>query len=227
MNSKSLQYSVIRKPRRRTASITVSRNNQISVVVPAWISSRQIEDLVQKKYSWIQKRIRLNAEFEARCLKRQYHAGESFYFLGRPHILTFASNQDETVSREGDYLIVSGGEPAQIKKMLKAWYIRELEIILGQRIPFFEKLLNVQAREVKIKSLESQWGNCRTGEILTFNWKMVMAPQEIIDYIIVHELAHLIHLNHSRNFWQRVQSVYPSYQDARSWLRKNGDLLDF
>lgn len=108
------------------------------------------------------------------------------------------------------------------KELLVKWYKQEAKKVLPPKVSHYAAQYNLVYRKLKITSARTRWGSCNSLGNLSLSWRLVMLPPEIIDYVIIHELAHLVHLDHSRNFWQKVQSIMPDYKDHKNWLKIHG-----
>ena len=115
---------------------------------------------------------------------------------------------------------------ASIRDRLVDWYASHALDRLQQRTRALAKELGVQPPPVAVQAYRGRWGSCTSDGRITYNWKIIVAPPEIVDYVVVHELCHLLELNHSPAYWDLVRRVMPDYRDARKWLRENGHLLD-
>jgi predicted metal-dependent hydrolase len=111
-------------------------------------------------------------------------------------------------------------------ELLAAWYKDQARLILPERTNYFAHQFGLKVRSIRITSARTRWGSCSRLNALSFTWRLVMAPLEIIDYIVVHELAHIAEKNHSRAFWSQVERMLPDYHYRRKWLKNNGRLLD-
>lgn len=220
-------YAVIRKARRRSILISVSKKNQIRITAPLGVSDQYLKTLIQKKADWIRKQIARNRESIGQWPERTFRAGETYYYLGDPYQLELIESTAVSAQLEGCSLKVPGFFEAQkIKQTMLAWYQEKADQVVRERVLVYQDLTRKPCL-VKIKDQHTKWGSCtRTGRIY-INWKLIMAPLPVIDYVVVHELCHLIHLNHSRNFWELVKSILPDYEDARAWLKENDGLLNW
>ncbi len=150
-------------------------------------------------------------------------------FLGREYQLRHDRELAKGVYLQAEQVVVSPGtrnDPRSIRKLIRAWYCASAGKILAERIAFYSSSLAVNPRRVAVKEHRRQWGSCSRKGNLNFNWKLVMAPIEIVDYVVVHELSHLHHLNHSKLFWEKVASIIPDYKERRKWLKNHGLKLD-
>ena len=102
---------------------------------------------------------------------------------------------------------------------LEDWYRTQAEKLIPERIKHYQEILQVEPLKIRIRSFESQWGSCTSRKTLSFHWSLLIAPLEILDYVVVHELSHLVHMDHSRKFWNTVAKALPSYRQRRQWLR--------
>lgn len=108
------------------------------------------------------------------------------------------------------------------RELLEKWFRKEAALILREKAEEFAKILSVEFKEIHIKDQRSRWGSCSSKGNLNFNWRIVMAPELVCDYVVIHELCHLKHMNHSEAFWQLVRSICPEYKQYRRWLKENG-----
>lgn len=142
-------------------------------------------------------------------------------------------------SREDKGFILEAGDttPQGVKKRLEQWYIHLGKQVFPERVSYYYPLISRLAESIgkeiapvnriTIRSQKTRWGSCSSKGNLNFNWRLLMAPAEILDYVVVHELCHLLYLNHSRQFWQAVGNILPDYPKRRSWLKANGMLLEW
>lgn len=154
-------------------------------------------------------------EFEAlrsEFSPRTYNGEGKFLYLGEEHSL--------------DQLIDTDGLNEEDQRIsLKKFYISNLKDIIGERIKIYEKQLRLSPKEYKIDESKSRWGSCSSERKLTFNYRLAMAPMECIDYVVVHELCHIQHMNHDRSFWRLVGSILPDYKERQEYLKKYGQFL--
>lgn len=111
------------------------------------------------------------------------------------------------------------------RELLEKWFRKEASLILKEKAQEFARLLSVIFKEIHIKDQRSRWGSCSSKGNLNFNWRIVMAPEPVCDYVVIHELCHLKHMDHSESFWQLVETVCPEYKQYKKWLKENGGLL--
>jgi predicted metal-dependent hydrolase len=221
--------TVIRSPRRRTVELQV-REGEAFVRAPARISPQKLRDELCKSGKWLEDKLAI-ARTQPRPVRRRFVSGEAIPFLGRELILEIRQAPRGGVSLSDDLLIVrmSGRvrySEKYIHRTLVDWISTRAQEHLGDRADYFASLMGVEWKGVKIKSFKTLWGSCsQTGE-LAFNWRIMMAPAGVADYVVVHELAHRLEFNHSQKFWKHVGSVMPEYKERREWLHHNAALLN-
>jgi predicted metal-dependent hydrolase len=123
---------------------------------------------------------------------------------------------------DGSRFIISPSAAAAGKESLRIWYRQRALSFLPERVKFYEEIMGCTARAIRISRARSRWGSCSADNRLAFSWRLMMAPQEVIDYIVIHELAHIREKNHSPRFWSLVGKICPDYKDQRRWLRNTG-----
>lgn len=143
--------------------------------------------------------------------------------------LVESDRRKSSASLQGDCFLVqlnreipAAARASEIYRKLVQLYRELARQAIWERVEFFKTQLNVEYNQIRIKEQKSRWGSCSKKGNLNFNWKLVMAPPDIIDYIVVHEICHLIHMNHSRDFWKCVEGLMPDYRNRRLWLKRHG-----
>jgi len=226
----ALPLEIIQTNRKKTASIEI-KNNSIKVIVPKTLSEDRIKALIQQRASWIEKKIRTQAEMPP-FRPKEYVNGEDFTYLGKNYRLKrITSNTKETKLKNG-YLHVPVNQNAspsvqekEINASLTQWYKTHALKKLQQKTDRYAKQMNVTPRSVTVKDYKARWGSCSTSGDITYNWKIIMAPHRIVDYVVVHELAHLLEHNHSDKYWKHVENMMTDFRERREWLKINANTL--
>jgi hypothetical protein len=218
---------VIRTNRRKSADIRVEEG-AVSIVVPANTLPEKIDQLLIKKRQWIKEKMILQQELNPPSSK-QYLSGEAFSYLGRNYRLKVERGNFAPVKLIHGRLVVTvpkGSEqPQMIRNALIRWYKRQAEHKLQEKVKRYAAIVGVEPTGVAIKSFKSRWGSCSAKGKIDFNWKIILAPNRMVDYVVVHELCHLKHHDHSPQFWNEVQRHIPDYSECRDWLRKHSSGL--
>jgi predicted metal-dependent hydrolase len=217
---------VIRTTRTKTATIKVEEGI-VSVVVPKSLNEERIRKLLSDKKDWIKDKIRHDRSVLP-VSPKQYVSGEDFAYLGRNYRLKINQGSYTPVKLLQGRLVTTMPEDANhymIRNTLVRWYKRQAEAKLKQKVKRYAPIVGAEPLSVGIKHFDNRWGSCSAKGKIDFNWKIIMTPNRIVDYIVVHELCHLIQHDHSPKFWKEVERVMPDYQECREWLKVNAERL--
>ena len=224
-----LRFAVRWSARRRTVGITVKRDGELVLAAPARTSTRRLEEVVREKLPWVRRKL---AEFEALGPPpepRQVVAGELFPYLGREYRLELADRPPSPVSLRGDALAVDRALDGEARAAVVAWYEARAREYIDDAVTRFAPLVGAAPAAVVVRDLgKRRWGVCdhRTLSV-SFHWQLITQPPELVDYVVVHELAHLHEPNHGPRFWRRVEDVLPDCKERRKRLTRCGDQLAF
>ncbi|MEN6483963.1 MAG: SprT family zinc-dependent metalloprotease [Syntrophobacteraceae bacterium] len=226
------EYSVVRSARRKTVGLAVFPDGRVTVTAPHYATDEQIGKIVEKKSAWIRDRLDFFRSSAAPSAPVEYKDGTELLLLGRRYRLKISEGLARSVKIDGDSIHLSlplhlegSDRAARIAAQLRQWYgSRALEVIHG-RVRIYRERLGVRIGAVKVKALRSRWGSCSSRGNLSFGWQLVMAPMKIVDYVVVHELCHILCMDHSPRFWAHVESILPDCRRRRDWLRDNGSTL--
>lgn len=226
---KIYKYTIVRS-KRKSVAISVNEDKKIVVKIPPYFPAAEVERLVAGKAEWIAKKYEEAAIEQKSRPVHEFKTGEEFYYRGKPLMLNLIVNTDRkrimVKKQAGKLLVVSfSSEKEVIKEAIIRWYREQAREILTDKTTYFQRFVGEPVGEIRIKEQKSRWGSCSGKGNLNFNWKIIMAPDEIIDYLVVHELCHLLHMNHSKEFWSSVEAILPDYKIREKWLKKNGTLL--
>jgi len=224
-----LSYNIVRRPRRRTASIVIHPDNRIDVLAPAGISEARIAAWISSKQLWIERKMHFNMHTRSRHQAKCYQQDEIFTLLGHDYALSLQPSTRRQITLSGDTLICHTPAPDQqlaIQKQISGWYKRYAAEHLQQRVAYYAAHTGNSPALVGIKNYRSRWGSCHIDGRIYFNWRIIIAPAHVCDYVVVHELCHLHQHNHSPAYWQLVASIMPDYREAQKWLKINGLSLD-
>lgn len=226
-----IDFEVIYR-KRKTMEIRVEPPGKIKVIAPEGLPEDLIMETVHKKAKWIQRALSSVKDVEYRPYNRQFVNGESFLYLGANYPLQI--ELDESMRRPevklnlGKLLVKSPSQDEQvIRGALEKWYRMKCQEKIEERIEYYKDQVGAEPTEVKVKEQKKRWGSCTAQDRLLFNWRCIMAPSYILDYIVVHEMCHLIHKNHSKDYWASVAEILPDYKERRQWLKENGIKMDF
>jgi predicted metal-dependent hydrolase len=209
--------AVRRSDRARRVRVTVRDDGTVEVVLPRRAPARLADEAVVELASWIERR---RAEVEA-ARARVAARGATLPYLGET--LALRPQEGRTrVHRRGDVLLVpaAGAEPA-----LERWYRRAARDEITPRVAEATAALGVTAERIAIRNQRSRWGSCSASGALSFNWRLLLGPADVLDYVVWHEACHLVHLDHSSAFWGLLAAHRPDYRREQRWLRRHGATL--
>jgi predicted metal-dependent hydrolase len=220
---------IIRSPKRKTSAIKIQKG-QVFIMVPERLSMAIIEYLVTEKTRWIKEKLALHQEIFT-IKPKEFVSGEAFSYLGKQYRLKIETGLYPTITRHSDDLVVSVRDKAAdnskvIKQMLIKWYKQQADSGLRQKTESYSRIIGVKPSSVIIKSFKARWGSCSTIGGIQYNWKIIIAPDSVINYVVIHELCHILHHNHSPLFWKAVERYCHDYRDCGAWLKINGARLD-
>ena len=223
---KDLSIEVVRTKRRKTASIKVI-DGAVQAIVPDQLSDGRIEALIQKRTSWIRKKLLEQSQIVTPKPK-EYVSGESFTYLGRNYRLKVSRGTDREVKLKGGYLEV--GLPNRfkdddIRSALIEWYEQHALDRLTEKTNRYAGIMGVSPNSISVRDYKARWGSCSSKGEISYNWRIIIAPHHIVDYVVVHELCHLKHPNHSPAYWKSVKQEVSDYEVCRHWLKDHGSSL--
>lgn len=223
----TVKYKVtVKRSKRKTSSIYIERDGSLSVLVPEKLTVQEVEAILKaneyKIYKYQAKRELLNEK----AVKREPVNGQSYLYLGRNYYLQY-SNEVKNIEFKGRYLYVPKGSSARLNELFKEFYRNRGKRFISPRVNKYAEMMGLHIDEISIMELKTRWASCSAKKRkVNFNWKIMMAPASIIDYLIVHELTHFNHKRHNAEFWNAVDKVLPNYQKQLAWLKDYGATLE-
>lgn len=198
--------------KRKKLSIHIETNGFIIVNAPRMTSEESIRDAIEQKGKWILEKLQRITKAREIPKDKDYQDHGKFWHLGKEYPLQ-------------ELIETSGLDEEQLKTNLKKFYFSSCKKIVGERIKIYQQQLGVKPKVVEIIESKVKWGSCSSAKKVSFNYRLAMAPVEVIDYVIVHELCHLLHMNHDRSFWRRVGSIVPDYKIKEEYLARHGQFM--
>ncbi len=228
---RDIHYQLLPGADRRTTDIVIERNGLITVRPPACMTPEQVDETVLSKRMWIYRNLAEWRDLNTTRVVREWVNGESFLYLGSSYRMSLVDEQDEPLKlKDGRFCLLR----AVMERDGKAGALAAFETFyrdkglmrLLSRVAHFAGKVGVAPGKVHMKDIGYRWASCLKNGDLHFHWKCMMAPLTVIDYVVVHELCHLRHRDHSAAFWNEVDKVLPEWRDRRDWLRVRGAGLD-
>ena len=221
---------VVRSLKSKSAAIEIDKGI-VKVTVPQNLSDYRVDELVKKRTIWIKKQLKIEAETPS-LRPKEYVNGETFSYLGRNYRLKCVDDETRDVKLKHGYLTVHLSKALKanekeyfIKQSLKDWYQARALEKLKEKTKRYSSIIGVTPKSVNVKEYKARWGSCSAKGDISFNWRIIISPHHIVDYIVVHELCHLLEYNHGSKYWKQVGSVIPNYDECRNWLKVYGEDL--
>lgn len=194
------------------------------VRAPLHAPVRAIQDFIREKSEWINRKI---AEVSARPTlnSKEFKDGERFLYRGELYPLSIVDAAPEPLFFDGVFRLQKSSL-SEARGVFIAWYKGRSAELIQDRLSRYSVMSGISYGVFKITSARSRWGSCSAKNKLNFSWRLSMAPDHVLDYVVVHELAHLEHRNHSRRFWDRVANIFPLYRESEQWIKDHGYLCD-
>lgn len=226
---KDFDVQIIRTTRKRTASL-ILEYGQLQLIVPESFPEEDMPKVVAKKHDWILKKASEQKIYPPFKIK-EYVNGENFPFLGKNYRLKINIANHTSVDLQNGYIIVNLPKNAKdkaecAKQLLLSWYLKQAKVKLPEKVERFSKITGGIPKSIDVKDHKTKWGSCNKDGNLFFNWRIILAPHRIVDYIVMHELCHVLHHNHSKEFWHSLECHMPDYLERKEWLRVNGYMLN-
>lgn len=216
----SVQIDEFIRARRRTISIQVRPDGRVIVRAPLRTAEKVVRAFVESKAAWVAQK-KAEAAQHTPVVAKQFRDGERFPLLGREIRLRVVSQQRKALSLVGDEFILSQKALPKAAQTFEKWYKAYALEILTERVKGYAVRYQFVPGRIRISSARTRWGSCSSSGTLSFTWRLVMAPLEVVDYVVIHELVHLKVKNHSKTFWDHVAALMPDYKRHVAWLKSN------
>ncbi len=222
-----LNYKIVRSQKRKKLTITVERDRSIIVHAPEGTSEETVRRVVDTKRQWLFEKLRHPQKYEGRpsAPGKEVVNGESAPYLGRDYRIEVAETESGEVEFARRFLVPRARQ-AERRKVLRSWYSARAKENILPRVKQHAQELGVEFAEARIVDNRYRWGSCTVKDKVNLNWRLIKAPMFVIDYVIIHELAHLIEANHTSRFWNIIRANAPKMEKARTWLKQHGQVLE-
>lgn len=221
-----LHLEVRRSERRKVLQLTVDRGGELIVSAPPDVSSSEMARFVREKRFWIYTKL---AEKESRLQPaggKEFVTGETFSYLGRSHRLLLVNKQDIPLKLTGGRFCLLRSESECGRQHFIQWYMDHGLPWVERRAEPWASRMKLSPKSIGLRELGFRWGSCSNGGAINFHWATMLLPASVIDYVIVHELSHLEHRNHTPEFWKLVERTLPEFAERKAWLaERGGDLV--
>ena len=216
-NLSNIEGVEIRRSSRRVRTISLKiKNGKAFIFCPNFVNEKYLKDFILQKKGWIQNKLKQRINII------EFSETKKFPLLGKNYKIQFMKSQKNEVKICEDIIRISCETKVKMKSIFFCWVKNKSENYLKERLFNLSKRIKVDFKSVFVKNYNSRWGCCNSDSEIFLNWKLIFLPKRIIDYVIIHELAHILVPNHSKIFWLAVAQFDPNYIEKKHWLKKNG-----
>ncbi|MEK6672129.1 MAG: SprT family zinc-dependent metalloprotease [Nitrospirota bacterium] len=214
-----IKISKIIRSKRKTIALVLTQDAALVIRAPLKTPVDYLESLVNKKRDWIRAKLQ-EIQSKPKPRAKEFINGESFFYLGKSYKLKIEDSLGGDIELK-ENLLLSQEKVPYARDVVKKWYKSEAQKKIKERCEWYSRLTGYKPVSIKITEAQKRWGSSGLKGTVNFSWRLIMAPLEIIDYVVVHELAHLVQRDHSRLFWDKVKSILPDFKKRQKWLKDN------
>jgi predicted metal-dependent hydrolase len=215
----------IKFSKRKTLTIIVERDRKIIVRAPENTSTEKIEEILQSKKQWLNEKINHAQKYPVDNQAKEFISGETLMYLGKNYQLLVVDEAIEGIDFEQRFRISKVNQP-NANAIFKKWYLQQALKLIEPLATIYAKNLGVFYNQIKTSEMKYRWGSCTPANNIIFNWRIIKAPMYVVEYLVAHELVHLMENNHTPRFWNILSIQVPNYLKAKKWLKENGQLLE-
>lgn len=220
----SLSIEKIIRTKRKSVSLELTEEGRLIVRAPIDLSEEAIFEVIRKHSKWIERHLKEIEARDPKALPKEFVSGEGLLYLGRYYKLFIVDSQEEPLKFENGFYMSRSALP-DAKRVFIDWYKKAAQLKIAERVNLWANKAGYKYNKVNITDALKRWGSCSPNGNLNFSWRLIMAPLPVLDYVIVHELVHLVEKNHRKTFWIKVKLLMPDYEKYKDWLKINGHLL--
>ncbi|MBF8983201.1 M48 family metallopeptidase [Lutibacter sp. B2] len=228
--NKTIEFELIQR-KRRTMEIRITPPDQVRVIAPSAAPKEWIIEKLKNKGSWIVKKLDQFKDLDYLPIERKFEDGEKFMYLGKDYFLKISIDKDIKIpevklEEEQIHIITPKKSKSILSETLEKWYRKQTLEQVQEKVKYYRPYFHKDPSNIRVKEQKKRWASCTYKDEILFNWRGSMALPSVLDYIVVHEMCHMVHKNHSKDFWALVESIIPDYKERRNWLKKYGVMMD-
>ncbi|SCM79900.1 putative metal-dependent hydrolase [uncultured Sporomusa sp.] len=234
LNDRIITYSLRLDKRRKTIQLRLLPTAVVEIAAPGKLTADEVKQILTSKSRWLTGRLNKQAALAANPVNQTLTPGSQLLYQGQTHtlvVLPGSDNKPEVIIKPSEILVklpvpkMDAEHSVTTEQILKAWLINQAGEQFLVRTKHWAALIGVRPVRITIRDQKTRWGSCSSLGNINYNWRVIMAPPRVADYLIIHELCHLLEPNHSVKFWNEVRKFAPDYQECRKWLTDNGKVL--
>lgn len=214
-----LSFEVRRSSRRKILGLTVDRGGELVIHSPDATAHEDLTRWTKSKLLWVHQKLMLKEELTGASRKPEFVSGESFSYLGRLYRLQIVTDKKQPLHFDGRRFYLRRDARASAGDHFRSWFIAVGKTWIESRVHSLAGRIGASPSRIEVRDLGFRWGSCGKNAVIYFNWKLLQLPVRLADYVLCHELAHLIETNHGREFWRVLERALPDWRDRQEKLR--------
>ena len=218
---------LIKRTRRKKTLSIIIRDQKVILSAPKYVSDQEIDKILESKFAWIQKKLTIEKK-DLKLNKKYYTSGEIFLYLGKEYYLDIKKSTKSDIYISHNKLIIETTNFDNnnfVKNEIRSWYMKKAMERIELIHKHYEIIMNLKSNKLIFGEYKSKWGSCNIKKVISYDWRIIMSPITVINYIVVHEISHILHPNHSKYFWSLVEKYIKDYKAQRKWLQLNSKKL--
>lgn len=220
-----IKIDMLIRSKRRSIGLEINDKAELIVRIPKYISLKNLRKAIEPRKAWIEKKQAIVRENNSNYNPKNFEEGEEFLYLGKKYKLRIIKGTEQIFHFDNEF-VLSEKYKVKAKALFIYWYKQQAGKIILERAKYFSALHDFNFGSIKITNAAKRWGSCTGKNNLNFAWRLILAPPEIVDSVVVHELVHTKIKSHSKKFWNKVYKIMPEYPAYKKWLKENGYLLN-
>lgn len=229
LGGRDISYTIRYSKRTSKLRLSISTDAGLEIIIPEGLRIGSVEPYIKSQEKWILDKLSRYSRPDQDWRQNCFPKGQHTLFLGREYdlikIIRKGAQPEVRLDNNNMFITMPDGSTETLTRILENWYRQNAREIFTERVKVINREMNLDYNRIFIRNQKTRWGSCSGLKNLSFNWRLVMAPIQIIDYLVAHELSHILEMNHSKKFWQIVETVCPDYRIHRKWLKENGSNL--
>lgn len=217
-----LQFELRWSHRRKTMEITVDREGKLVISAPEGTDTELMEKFVREKKFWLYTKIAEKGALRKPVVAKEFVTGEGFPYLGRSYRLLLVDEQEKPLKLDAGRFMLLRSEVDRGRSHFIDWYTAHARLWLRRKVCWWTPRMGIEPKGIEVRDLGFRWGSCGKKGILNFHWASILLPASIVEYVVVHELVHLVEPNHTPEFWLALERAMPDYEQRKNWLAENG-----
>jgi len=220
----NIDIEKIVRTKRKTIALQITDDGTLIIRSPLEATDETIMKVIARHKKWIESKKRYIDSRDPKYAPKEFVNGEGFLYLGNYYRLKIVDSQKEPLKFENGFYLSREALP-QAREVFINWYKNMAYQKILERVQWYAKKGGFKYNKINITNAQKRWGSCSLKGNLNFSWRIIMAPLNVLDYVVVHELVHLVEYNHKKTFWNKVKVLMPYYEQYKDWLKNNGHLL--